>query len=124
MAPATGGGAAPIRATILGKNASRIKIAPQAYPILRLTAPMAADNPTLLLELPRAKPPSRAEISEPSPKQRTAELPRLRSVRFQSASLIFSQMVRSPEVFSAELRPSTINGSSRSNRNARPGGEK
>src|SRR5215470_15175226 len=87
----------------------------------RLTAPVAAERPTLLLELPSMNPPRTAESREVQPKQKIAELPALRSERFQSASLIFSQIVRSPDDFKAELSPRTMNGRISCGLNVSPG---
>src|SRR5208282_5094654 len=64
-----------------------------------LVTPVASDNPTLLETVFCATPPDNPENSVPSPFAIIPPLIDFMSVRFQSASLIFWQRVRSPTVF-------------------------
>ena len=99
----TGWGIAAKKADSLGKNASRIRIAPIGRAMLRLVAPVAMDRPTLLenVDWP-SPPPIPAAVVHSAPASMPPETGFI-SVRFQSASLIFSHSVRSPTVFKIEL---------------------
>src|SRR5258707_6448607 len=112
----------PMIATSFGTQASAMRMPPQAYPIRLLAAPVAAERPTFELELIMAKPPRHAEIIVLTEKVRMAELPDFTLARFQSASLIFSAIVRSPADFSAALSPNTANGRIKVGSKAMPGG--
>lgn len=78
--------------------------------MMRLVAPVARENPTLLEKVDWPNPPSRPESTEQIPPARIPPLMSFISVRFHCASLIFSQKVRSPTVLRIEQTLAIMKG--------------
>src|SRR6202167_4072777 len=85
-----------------------------------LVTPVASDKPTLLETVLCATPPTSPENNVPKPFARIPPLMDFMSVRFQSASLIFWQRVKSPTVFRLAVRLAIRNGASIETRNEIP----
>src|SRR5580658_2761660 len=120
MAPTTGAGIAASTAANFGKNASAITIKPAGSAIDLLVVPVASDNPTLLDTVFCATPPDKPENKVPRPLAIIPPLMDFISVRFQSASLIFWQSVKSPTVFRLAVKQAIRNGAISENRKLSP----
>src|ERR1700733_4172320 len=85
-----------------------------------LVTRVASDKPTLLETVFCATPPASPENNGARPFARIPPLMDFMSVRFQSASLIFWQRVKSPTVFRLAVRLAIRNGASLEARNDIP----
>src|ERR1700761_960203 len=119
-APITGTGMIEKVAASLGQNASAMTNNPVGNAMTRLVAPVAIVSPTLLENVDCPTPPPKpARVVQIAPARMPPDTDFM-LVRFQFASLVFWQSVRSPVLFSVEQRPAMRNGSKREKRNANP----
>ena len=88
--------------------------------IERLVAPVASERPTLLEKVDWPIPPSKPDSPVPIAPAKIPPLTDCMSVRFQSASLIFWQRVKSPTLFKVEARLAMRNAGSRARSNDQP----
>src|SRR5215510_12375949 len=109
----TGSGMTAKKAASLGKKARRIIRIPHGMAIERLVAPVASERPTLPEKVDWPNPPSKPDRPVPIAPAKIAPLTECISVRFQSASLIFWQRVRSPTLFKVEAKLAMRNAGKR-----------
>src|SRR6266568_1766062 len=106
----TGAGITENAAASLGKQARAIRTSPAGRAIARLVTPVAIDKPTLLENVDCPTPPITPDSVVPMDPAKIPPATDFMSVRFQWLSLIFWHKVRSPTVFSTELRLAIRNG--------------
>src|SRR5262245_34106423 len=92
------------KAASFGKKARAIKNTPTGRAMARLVAPVAIERPTLLEKVDCPIPPINPARVVPADPARIPPATDFMSVRFHLLSLIFWHRVRSPTVFSTELR--------------------
>ena len=93
---------------------------PQGMAMDRLVAPVARERPTLLENVDWPIPPSKPDRPVPIAPAKIPPLTDCMSVRFQSASLIFWQRVKSPTLFKVEARLAMRNAGRKARSTAQP----